>query len=173
MTPNGALPMDRRRGFCCRCPSGEFVRKCFASLFPHPEGSRERPASLLSHAERQTLGLLYTLAGRTALADYRVIMRTGGTTERIYLSLCGANRYRIASPSRYAASRFLASRWRRISLRASTHEKFLASRTPIGLKAVSSMMHRRPSSLNDPAPIMSVICSKTGPTGNTPNSPLT
>lgn len=29
-----------------------------------------------SHAERQLLGLLYTLAGRTALANYRVIMRT-------------------------------------------------------------------------------------------------
>lgn len=34
------------------------------------------PACLLSHAERQTLGLLYTLAGRTALANYRVVMRT-------------------------------------------------------------------------------------------------
>lgn len=31
---------------------------------------------ILSHAERQLLGLLYTLAGRTALANYRVIMRT-------------------------------------------------------------------------------------------------
>ncbi len=36
------------------------------------------PACLLSHAERQTLGLLYTLAGRTALANYRVVMRNLG-----------------------------------------------------------------------------------------------
>lgn len=71
---------------------------------------RHYHASLIqSHAERQTLGLLYTLAGRTALADYRVVMRTGGTAERINLSLCGANPHGIAGPNGYAASRFRAS----------------------------------------------------------------
>lgn len=39
--PMAYIRADRRR-------QHEFVRKCFASLFPHPEGSRERPAKLMA-----------------------------------------------------------------------------------------------------------------------------